>query len=224
MFSINELDASQTLILKPDPYKARLIVFFAVAAGAVAGFICSKAFLPGLEGSLLVPALVSALVAAGVYFGWAQRFLIEQIILSSTGFTYRLGGKDEFYSWKQVSRFTLIEYFRQDRYGRRADIGAVYLAFRKVDQTVSDDEREDETNEFSSDREIAIGQFVAQHKYSSRNPVEEFAASSAETFVEIVNLWRDTALKREPRSTPYVVVEDNGIAAKWFRLYRWAFG
>jgi len=195
---------AETLVLKPDPIKSRLIGVSLPAAVAMAiGFV-----LMAIVQEIQLGFFVYLGVAAGVFLVlvmlWRARPRKEHIELHRDGLVLVTGAGRSLHKWSGLSRITLLEKISRDEHGK-ISVGSHYLALRRLRS--GKDDADAATDELRADTLIPIDLYISHHRYSGRSQAQEDACKSPRDLADTVNAWRDFALNLEIGAVPTPVVQ-----------------
>jgi len=196
--------SSETLLLKPDPVKKRLVLLGLPALA----FVVTGAILFALFKDFRVGFMFY--VAAGAVIFWsAHRFLQASpqascLELGREGLGLTLSGTLSFHKWTNLSRITLVEKVSRDDRGN-VHAQSHFLAIRFL--TSSPKPADSPTHAPDADLLIPIDMYISHHRYSGRTKRQEAACRSALDLANTVNAWRDFALHLEIAAVPTPLVQ-----------------
>ncbi|MFC6654149.1 hypothetical protein ACFQEX_00655 [Roseibium salinum] len=109
--------SSKALVLTPDTAKLHVITFglsaFFSLGAAVVAFLLLQNVDPGLAGVLSVAAGIGT--GAAVFLAWGKPQHETHIELDRNGLKLVDGPRQDFYEWRHLSRFTLMEVVSKGR-------------------------------------------------------------------------------------------------------------
>lgn len=193
---------AKKLILKPDPIKVGL--FNALFCGALG--LALAALFGAVGVSVVISIVVGLVFAVGLLVVWGRPQATSWLELSRDHLTVVSDMNHKTLPWKDISRFTLLQFETDERDNTRQD--SYYVTARTIGPA---DDADMATSLETADLTLKIDAYISYHRYSGRTPDQEAACKSPQDFADTLNRWRDFALNLEIGAipTPHVISKED---------------